>query len=368
MESGNWLTYEQEGVFRDALLLAFNLNGLDDLMHFRLGKPRENYALGEDRRRIYALVVKAANIGNWAEKLLAAALAENPDSRPLLTFARSVGYRTVSTGPELEKVVDTESDFQDFFTFTTALATIETAVCQIAIPGGGGTGTLVGPDLVLTNHHVIAALEGDGKANLVTQTRCIFDFKRLGKTGRFIDPGVEVPLAKDWLVAAKPPSQRDIHPEQGDPAPDELDFALLRLARDVGNAPVGGGQATISAKLRGWVGIDNPKGPPAKGGPLFIAQHPQLPGSPRQEPLLVAWGRTLESHTSRLRHAVSTEHGSSGSLCFDAQLRPVALHHLGDPNSDPANKPTYNQAILLGPIVACLTDMNVQLSTWTGNQ
>ena len=366
MDNGNWLTFAQEGAFRDALLQAYGLDGLDDIMRFRLGKPREIYAVGTSGKAIYARVVNTANMEEWGDKLLAAALAENPNSRPLLAFARSVGYVTASSS--LEKVIRRDGGFQDFSTFITALATIEAAVCQVAVPGGGGTGTLVGPDLVLTNHHVIAPLiDGTGAAERVAQTHCVFDFKRLGKTGRFVDPGVMVPLAADWLVAAQPPSDKDVHPELGEPEPDELDFALIRLASDVGNAPLGTGNASPTAKLRGWVGLDDPAPPPDKGGSLFIAQHPQLPGSPSQEPLLVAWGQALEARPTRLRHDVDTEHGSSGSLCFNSQLHPVALHHLGDPNSDPTAKPAYNQAILLNPIIALLARAGVTLPAWTGN-
>jgi V8-like Glu-specific endopeptidase len=46
---------------------------------------------------------------------------------------------------------------------------------------------------------------------------------------------------------------------------------------------------------------------------------------------------------TRLRYRTNTEHGSSGSPCFDCDWNLVALHHYGDPAYH--KNPEFNQGI-----------------------
>jgi V8-like Glu-specific endopeptidase len=62
---------------------------------------------------------------------------------------------------------------------------------------------------------------------------------------------------------------------------------------------------------------------------------------------------------TRLRYRNNTEGGSSGSPCFTFKWELAALHHSGDPNFDPAHKPTYNQGIPLTAIMNLLNERNV---------
>ena len=222
----------------------------------------------------------------------------------------------------------------------------EKLVCTIELPGLGeqGTGVLIGPDLVLTNAHVVWGLlprngsdTGDGST-----VELVFDFKRQEDT--VVDPGRRVRLADDWLVAWRPYSEAHDPGDRGG-LPDEahLDYAVLRTTE------------RLDAN-RGWLDLtDLPDQPPADESFLAILQHPQ------NGPQSVGFGEVvgLNGNGTRLRHRVNTLGGSSGSPCFDHLWRPVALHHGGDPNYDVLLPDSFNQGIPIGRIVADLEQKNV---------
>src|SRR5207237_3874432 len=59
------------------------------------------------------------------------------------------------TGKPLEALVQENAKSIVLATFLQRLAELEPMVCKVEVPGNVGTGFLVGPDLVLTNHHVV---------------------------------------------------------------------------------------------------------------------------------------------------------------------------------------------------------------------
>jgi len=79
---------------------------------------------------------------------------------------------------------------------------------------------------------------------------------------------------------------------------------------------------------------------------LMIAQHPD--GSPMKFAFDTDSVIGLAGEGRRVRYKTNTEHGSSGSPCFDIDWTLVALHHMGDPNWKKV--PEYNQGIPIGLI------------------
>jgi hypothetical protein len=360
---GNWLTGSQQGQLVQALLQAYSLDQLDLLLLHRLNVVRENIAIGNNARTIVARVVDEANKKQWADRLLGAALDENPRQPDLLRFKQQVGLGSARDldRQSLQKVIHSGASFVDVAAFLHRLAAIEVAVCQLAVPWGGGTGTLVGADLVLTNHHVMAAVLDQPEQ--LARVRCIFDFKR-SRDGRTVDAGRPVALDATWTIPWSRHADEDVEPERGDPPADRLDCAILKLDQPVGSQPLGSlDRATPVAETRGWIDLTNPAPVPAPGQPLLVVQHPQLPDRPSQEPMQLTLGAVLPGPAHRLRHDAATHPGASGSLCFDAALRPVALHHLGDPNSTWQHKPTYNQGIPIDLIVAWAKQQGIELAT-----
>jgi len=211
------------------------------------------------------------------------------------------------------------------------MARVEDWVCRVEIGGHPvGTGFLVGPDAVLTNHHVLhQVLAGDVPAAEVT---CRFDYKMLS-TGAW-NEGVSVRLhPAEWRLASSPNSaaERGRTPDQPPPAAGELDYTLVRLAVAFGGAP------------RGCLALPREPAAFVPGMPLVIAQHPH--GKPLKFAVDTDSVIGVNAGGTRVRYATNTEPGSSGSPVFDLGWNPVALHHLGDPAYD--HPAAYNQGVPL---------------------
>ncbi|MGH2559232.1 MAG: trypsin-like peptidase domain-containing protein, partial [Thermomicrobiales bacterium] len=238
--------------------------------------------------------------------------------------------------------------FHDVTTFLTRLGEIGTRVCKVEIRSQGsetsGTGFLLGPDLVMTNYHVMErVIEERGVQPSDVGIR--FDYKRLNN-GKVLNPGTVYRLARDWLVDSSPPSpfERGQAPAYAPPQPEALDFALLRVDGRPGANP------------RKWIEIPSGSHEFIEGTPLFIVQHPQ--GAPLQLALDTEAIIGPNENGTRVRYRTNTEPGSSGSPCFNADWELVALHHSGDPNFDRDNKPEYNQGIPFRLIAARLNRLD----------
>jgi hypothetical protein len=256
------------------------------------------------------------------------------------------GVPPAAGGPALERMVRERSSLNDVPTFLGSLAGLEGRVCRIETTGlkARGTGFLVGPDLIMTNHHVVAdSLPAKpGAGGLV----CRFDYL-VGSDGVEVRSGRTVGLAADWLVCAQPHDPSDVSlTANGPPAADALDFALLRLAEPVGDLPRKGDPAPDNP-ARGWIGVDRSLAA-GEGDDIFILQHPD------GAPLKLGVGRitALFAQGLRMRHDVTTEPGSSGSPVLDRALRLIGLHHVGDPNA--FRNALWNQAVPVANIIAFL--------------
>lgn len=288
-------------------------------------------------------LLQAAQRRGWLEELVGKAIAtsKNPAIKALRAIELLSVEDRVKPGdlPEgsLEKLVRARTPFQDLLQWSARLAGIGRAVCRIEdptrSPAARGTGFLVGPDLVLTNRHVVAGYL-DGKAGFdPARLLCRFDHAVIGGD---VAAGMEAALATQWCVADRPHSRSDSQ-GSGAPGPEDLDYALLRLASDIGNAPAPGGGK------RGFIPLRNSADWPVKGDLLFIAQHPG------GAPLKLGHGEVLEARAEglerRLRYDANTEGGSSGSPCLNVSLDLVGLHHAGDPLYDGEGLARYNQGI-----------------------
>jgi hypothetical protein len=298
-------------------------------------------------------LIEHARMSDWLPDLVAAAYERRPKNPDLAAFAKDLGVAGPRldnpTGKPLEEIIQENAQFINPALFEQRLPILTGQVCWVEIPGGGGTGFLVGPDLLLTNDHVIERVrKGDAAWQDV---RCIFDFKQTAD-GANLDkkklPAVKlVNDAGKWLVDRLPPSQFDWDPTLGDAPETELDYALLRLAEPIGDSPVGGDTADSvllkNPQPRGWIDVNVQPAPLSVGNQVFLLQHP------KGEPLRLSIGTVKEFNgekRTRMRYDANSQDGSSGSPCFNADLQLVALHHA----YDPAFPRKWNQAVPLDKI------------------
>lgn len=226
-----------------------------------------------------------------------------------------------SEGPGLERNVKPALRSPDTEIWFGRFEKIKRQVCRVEANGGGiGTGFLVGPDAVLTNWHVVWQAR---KLGVLDKLGCRFDYRRLVKGG--VDAGTLFAVTKVEDECPCSDAELTLHPDVPPPKPDQLDYALLRLA--------------TPQPERGYLTLPDPP-PSAPGSPLIIVQHPQ------GEPLRFAIDTNAvigPVHDGlRLRYTTNTERGSSGSPCFSMDWDLLVLHHLGDPAKGPA---TFNQGV-----------------------
>jgi V8-like Glu-specific endopeptidase len=345
----------------DLLNEAFLPQRFAQFLLTRLNRRVYNYsALDDDYWTVQYKVILAANAELWWRDLLRQARNAVPDDPGLLELAEQMAESPVVAaasrpgtslgGRELElKIRDAESSF-DIATWRRRLGQIETRVCRIELPAATarGTGFLVGPNVVLTNYHVIEDLH-QGNAN-PRQVAVRFDYKVLGD-GLSVNAGKAYALAADWLIDHSVYSQHDFEVRPAaEPRPDELDYALLRIAGRPGDDPVGGDTPDPQPTPRRWIEA------PAQAHDftrkaLYIVQHPE--GKPMQVTLDSEAVLGQNANRTRVRYTTETEPGSSGSPCFGADWQWVALHHSGDPKYWRGQRPEFNQGIP----VAALRDL-----------
>jgi V8-like Glu-specific endopeptidase len=235
------------------------------------------------------------------------------------------------------------------------LGELEAQTCRVEVQldqGGTsyGTGFLLGPSVLITNHHVLEpvyrGLEGKttakGYSAKPEKVTARFDYKRLPEG--ILNYGVTYALAADWDL-----DRSDTHrPIDSDAPADRLDYGLIRLAEKAGSQKAGKKKATTGNE-RGWMTPFATNAIPINS-PLFVLQHPK--GDPLKLGMSTNGVISVTGGGTRLRHRVNTEAGSSGSPCFNQKLELVALHHAGDPDFDkPAN---WNQAIPFAAILELL--------------
>jgi endonuclease I/V8-like Glu-specific endopeptidase len=169
---------------------------------------------------------------------------------------------------------------------------------QVRAPSGRrigfGTGFLVSPRLLLTNHHVL-----ETKAN-AAPSLVEFNYER-GPQGEVKGSQV-LGLDPDSFFLADP----------------ELDYALVAIRA---GAPV---------EPFGWLRLIEDQGKVVVGEWVNIIQHPN--GEPKQ--LALRENRVINELEQFLHYHTDTAPGSSGSPVLNDQWELVALHHSGVPVRD----------------------------------
>lgn len=268
-------------------------------------------------------LVKQAIAKGYIEALILAVFRDNPERADIQQFCRRVLRQRLSLnaaagGPdglaldldpnawgmdvqaeELELFLPRQFSFEADVGALQKGLELSKAVCKITFsdrsPEASGTGVLVGPDLVLTNYHVLSREAG---ADLHARARTAqFAFGYVSASVGTAPPDLRTAAIADPVVAASPIN--------------EFDYALMRLSSkaDFKVKPVA---LNATAQL-------------LPRSPLNILQHPA------GEALKVSLSNNGVVKTDEARGLVlyvnPTKGGSSGSPCFDEAWQLVALHH-----------------------------------------
>lgn len=353
---------------RKALLdvMASMFSTIEDFRTFlidRLGRHLDAIATGS-LENVRSRVVTKADEQEWLPDLIdalkevagpaAKAALGAIDASGHFAAPHVVAYRTAvelaaQDPPALEKIVRGANSLLPIQVWISRVSEIRNRVCRIAIDSGGsllarGSGFLVAADVVLTNHHVIApVLAGDYEPK---QLRAQFDHYEL--PGGSVGAGTIVKLAKEWLITSEPhdPIDTRVHDLDDEPRPSNLDFALLRLARKIGDE-----------NDRGWMDLGATAPAAAVDAPVFIVQH--AAGKPMELALDTNGVIGYSPKQRRIRYRTNTLAGSSGSPVFNQDWELLALHHSGDPKYPDLDTGEYNEGIPIRTLVRYLRDQDI---------
>lgn len=178
------------------------------------------------------------------------------------------------------------------------------AVCRIEIGGGQkGTGVLVGRDLVLTNYHVMGGNLGAPRGALEENVPAtVLRFGAFTNAQTPAETGQTVKLHSDKAIVDADP---------------KFDFVLMRTGHEIDSA----------ADVRPFSDL----GPmPMQEDALYMLQHPK--GGPMKLALSSNGVTWVDAPAGVIQYLTKADFGSSGSPCFNADWKLIALHHAGSKN------------------------------------
>jgi len=247
----------------------------------------------------------------YAGESLPAAAGDTPTGDPEEVLASALDRGTLpeqtalpgealrAPGVVLERIINTP-DFVDIRYLEAGTAAAR-AVCRIRIRDeaerivGHGTGSLVSPRLLLTNHHVLE------NADVARSSVAEFNFQ---------DGLDRQPLE---------PRLFQLDPDSFFVADQERDFALVAVGASAGELAPFGFNPLIGAEGKAIIGEF-----------VTIVQHPR--GEKKQVSLRE--NRIVDVPEAFMHYEADTEPGSSGSPVFNNQWEVVALHHASVPAPD----------------------------------
>ena len=174
-------------------------------------------------------------------------------------------------------------------------------VGRVRVAGGFGTGFLVGPGLMMTNHHVIGTVADASQSSL------------------------QLDYQDNASGEIQPVQSFRFNPGICFVTDTELDVTI------VGVQPVSDKNRAIDSYP--WVQLIPDAGKAEVGDPINIIQHPR--GGLKQ--IAFRENKILALSNSEPRflfYSTDTQPGSSGSPCFNDQWELIALHHSGVAKTD----------------------------------
>jgi endonuclease G, mitochondrial len=202
-----------------------------------------------------------------------------------------------------------------------------------------GSGWLISPDLLVTNHHVIEARD-----------------KRYEPAAKEADFQAQALMAIVWFnYTDRNVDYTEYQCVELVHFSVEFDYALLRLS------PTSSSSSNKLLSTWGYLSVIQSKPILLKGSRLNIIQHPQ--GGPQRIAIRSNfYVDYISTHNSpeRIRYLTDTEPGSSGSPVFNDEWQVLALHHAAVKVPDAKYKDEVvkynNQGVLINAILDNLPD------------
>lgn len=321
-------------------------SGLARLLMMRFGVDIDLLCAGMDGLETARRVLEAAETDGWASDLIASL----PSAMGLHSVDFGLFRRLGALPTAFHGMVEPVDPFTAPAAQIAFLTRAQGRVFSVEIDQRHrGTGFLIGPDLALTNYHVIASLLGEGRplAGTVRRLKARFDYVSEAAPSRRFD------FAEDWLVAYSPHHPLDCVEGEHDGSEfvDALDYAVLRL-----NGAAGQTTAPGQSSPRGWFGLGECTLEPTHASKVHVFGHPH------GRPLLCDAGRVIwmNGNGTRLRYRLNTTHGVSGGPCVDVEMGLVALHSSGDPSALGAGRrPEWNQGVPIRAIADKLRERSL---------
>lgn len=343
----------------DTLLTAFEVNGLRNLVTLYRPQLLNVINFNADWSSVAIEFMQRSNQHGVLDRMIAAAASERPERPDLRALALYFSRLPTWVSPQaahmkqaaggLESLTTAGDPFVAVARLARWIVNIENQVCQVQCSNDAGTGFLIGPDWILTCYHVVEKYLSGGVSSADVRVR--FDYHGAPDGN---DPDEELPwvgIDAAWQVPHAHHSLSDLN-DGGPIAQDELDYAVLKLDRQVGYERGSNGDD------RGWVEFPKEAVAPALRTPMLIVQHPERDNRPPpQMPLQIAWGEYQGSPAEGLRlvYGTSTKPGSSGAPVFDRMLNPIGLHqNKGQLSNDPSIEVINNRGVPLSKIRAHL--------------
>jgi V8-like Glu-specific endopeptidase len=183
------------------------------------------------------------------------------------------------------------------------------AVARIVTLGGPGTAFLIGPNLLLTNHHVIP--------DSAVADKAVAEFNYQLNWAGTLEPVSRVTLDSGFFKTNP-----------------QLDYTIVRVRESPGN-------------LFGYIDLTT-RAVPAVNDYVSIIQHPQ--GGPKQ--VCFTDNKVAAVFGDVLQYSTDTEPGSSGSPVFNQNWQIVGLHHKGGGLAGPDGEKYFtNEGILITSIL-----------------
>lgn len=275
-------------------------------------------------------VLAAAGIGSAVRRALQLTVAEGRAAVMPIEGAEAAPAPPAPTvgleaAPSPKRVLESIQGFNDTdqINFLEHGLRAGRSVCRLLYQGQPiGTGFLVAPGVMLTNHHVIS--DAGAAAGFVAQ----FDYE--------LDADDDPLLPKRFALD---PDQLFVTSDV-----DAYDFSFVAVQ------PRGLNGETLSDF--GWLPLNPSTDKILEGEPVVIIQHPQG----REKQLCLFHSELVDRVAQYIYYTTDTEVGSSGSPAFNRQWQLVGLHHASAPSGDVrrGNPVAANEGVRVSAILRSL--------------